>query len=97
MIKVLTRCVSIDGRLASIILLLFTFTCLVTLKIVNLVYILGRACKLIDLHKTVCEYFNLHHEIINTHTHIIINIILFLVFNKKPSHHKWHKLSRHGN
>lgn len=56
MIKVLTRCVSIDGRLASIILLLFTFTCLVTLKTVNLVYILGRACKLIDLHKTVCEY-----------------------------------------
>ncbi|CAH1716857.1 protein TAPT1 homolog [Aphis gossypii] len=52
MIKVLTRCVSIDGRLASIILLLFTFTCLVTLKIVNLIYILGKACKLIDLHKT---------------------------------------------
>ncbi|KAL4142554.1 hypothetical protein QTP88_004993 [Uroleucon formosanum] len=52
MIKVLTRCVSIDGRLASIILLIFTFTCLVTLKIVNLVYILGRACKLIDFHKT---------------------------------------------
>lgn len=53
-IKVLTRCVSIDGRLASIILLLFTFMCLVTLKIVNLVYILGRACKLIDVHKLVC-------------------------------------------
>ncbi|XP_025197787.1 protein TAPT1 homolog [Melanaphis sacchari] len=52
MIKVLTRCVSIDGRLASIILLMFTFTCLVTLKIVNLVYILGKACKLIEFHKT---------------------------------------------
>lgn len=57
MIKVLTRCVTIDGRLASIILLLFAFTCLVTLKTVNLVYILGRACKLIDLHKTVCDLY----------------------------------------
>ncbi|XP_050543590.1 protein TAPT1 homolog [Daktulosphaira vitifoliae] len=52
MIKVLTRCISIDGRLASILLLLFTFICLITLKIVNLIYILGRACKLIDFHKT---------------------------------------------
>ncbi|XP_050420980.1 protein TAPT1 homolog [Adelges cooleyi] len=51
MIKVLTRCVTIDGRLASIALLVFAFTCLVTLKIVNLIYILGRACKLIDFHK----------------------------------------------
>lgn len=58
-IKVLTRCVSIDGRLASIVLLFFTFTCLITLKIVNLVYILGRACRLIDFHKMVCKSFSL--------------------------------------
>jgi len=58
MFKVLTRCVSIDGRLASIVLLLFTFTCLVTLKIVNLVYILGKACKLIDFHKMVGKIFS---------------------------------------
>ncbi|VVC32138.1 Tapt1 family [Cinara cedri] len=51
MIKVLTRCVFIDGRFASIILLLFAFICLITVKIVNLVYILGKACKLIDFHK----------------------------------------------
>lgn len=69
MIKVLTRCVSIDGRLASIILLLFTFTCLVTLKIVNLVYILGRACKLIEFHKTVCINFNLFNKLINNLIH----------------------------
>lgn len=62
MFKVLTRCVSIDGRLASVILLLFTFTCLVTLKIVNLVYILGKACKLIDFHK-MCLMKN--HHVIN--------------------------------
>lgn len=53
MIKVLSRCVSFDGRLACMVLLLFTFTCLVTLKVVNLVYILGKACKLIEFHKTV--------------------------------------------
>jgi len=52
-IKVLTRCVSIDGQLFSIILLLSTFTCVVALKIVNLVYIIGRADKMIDLNKTV--------------------------------------------
>jgi len=83
-IKVLTRCVSIDGRLASIILLFFTFTCLVTLKIVNLVYILGRACKLIDLHKTVCENINMHYSPFKSI--ILNNIILFLVFNKKSLH-----------
>ncbi|XP_060847487.1 protein TAPT1 homolog [Rhopalosiphum padi] len=51
-IKILTRCVSFDELLVSIILLLSIFICLFTLKIVNLVYILGRASKLIDLHKT---------------------------------------------
>lgn len=59
--KVLTRCVPFDELLMSIIILLSIFTCLFTLKIVNLVYILGTASKLIDLHKTVCEYFNLHY------------------------------------
>lgn len=65
MIKVLTRCVSFDWRLPCIILLLFAFTCLITLKIVNLVYILGKACKLIDSHKTVCDHFCTHFKINN--------------------------------
>lgn len=60
MIKVLSRCVFFDWRLPCIILLLFTFTCLITLKIVNLIYILGRACKLIELHKTVSNHFNIN-------------------------------------
>ncbi|XP_026821239.1 protein TAPT1 homolog [Rhopalosiphum maidis] len=51
-IKILTRCISFDKLLLSIIILLSIFICLFTLKIVNLVYILGRASELIDLHKT---------------------------------------------
>ncbi|XP_029348693.1 protein TAPT1 homolog [Acyrthosiphon pisum] len=57
-IKVLTRCVSIDGQLVSIVILLSTLACVATLKIVNLVYIIGRACKMINLDKTVCENKN---------------------------------------
>jgi len=57
-IKVLTRCVSIDGQLVSIVLLLSTLTCVATLKIINLAYIIGRACKMINLDKTVCENKN---------------------------------------
>eukprot|EP00102_Acyrthosiphon_pisum_P004048 XP_001947211.1 PREDICTED: protein TAPT1 homolog [Acyrthosiphon pisum] len=52
-IKVLTRCVSIDGQLVSIVILLSTLACVATLKIVNLVYIIGRACKMINLDKTI--------------------------------------------
>ncbi|XP_060860281.1 protein TAPT1 homolog [Metopolophium dirhodum] len=52
-IKVLTRCVSIDGQLVSIVLLLSILTCVTILKIVNLVYIIGRACKMINHDKTI--------------------------------------------
>jgi len=52
-IKVLSRCMSIDGQLVSIILLLAAFICVVTLKILNLVYIIGRAYKMINFNKTM--------------------------------------------
>ncbi|KAE9542400.1 hypothetical protein AGLY_003527 [Aphis glycines] len=65
--KVLTRCVPFDELLMSIIILLSIFTCLFTLKIVNLVYILGRASKLIDLHKTPLLKNNfIMNDIVNT-------------------------------
>ncbi|KAF0758972.1 protein TAPT1 [Aphis craccivora] len=65
--KVLIRCVPFDELLMSIIILLSIFTCLFTFKIVNLVYILGRASKLTDLHKTPLLKNNfIKNDIVNT-------------------------------
>jgi len=72
-IKVLTKCVSIDGQLVSIVLLLSTLTCVATLKIVNLVYIIGRACKMINLDKTVCENKNKNKSQLFIYFYIIIS------------------------
>ncbi|KAL4127571.1 hypothetical protein QTP88_011738 [Uroleucon formosanum] len=73
-IKVSTRCVSIDGQLVSIVLLLSTLTCIAALKIFNLVFIIGRACKIIDLDKTF-KIFLLYsdEECINILINILIN------------------------
>jgi len=76
-IKVLTKCVSIDGQLVSIVLLLSTLTCVTILKIVNLVYIIGRACKMINLDKTVCKNKNKSKSQLFIYFYMILNRLIY--------------------